>query len=127
MGALMKWMAKHPDKAMSKFSKVAETKGMSMSAEDLKRTALSDDYMQHMLKGFFDVLGSVDRKSMTNQFYSDLVTKLDDGIDVPGTTIHVFHSEKMGEKYLKRYRQHYAPRTSSPLPAVTRAGWATQS
>ena len=108
MSALMKWMAKHPDKAMDKFSKVAEAKGMSMSAEDLKGTELGDDYMQHMLKGFFDVLGSVDRRSMTNQFYSDLVTKLDDGIDVPGTAIHVFHSEKMGKKYLKRYLRHYS-------------------
>ena len=108
MGTLMKWMAKHPDKAMSKFSKVADAKGMSISEEELKGAELSNDYMQHMLKGFFETIGKVNHKSVTNQFYSDLVTRLDDGIAVPGTTIHVFHSEKMGEKYLKRYRQHYA-------------------
>ena len=38
-----------------------------------------------------------------NQFYSDLVTKVQHGIDVPGTTIHVFYATKMGKKYEKRY------------------------
>lgn len=115
MGTLMKWMAKHPDKAMSKFSKIADAKGMSISEEELKGTGLSDDYMQHMMKGFFETIEKVNHKSVTNQFYSDLVTKLDDGIDVPGTAIHVFHSEKMGEKYLKRYRRHYAAPDIIPL------------
>lgn len=41
---------------------------------------------------------------MSFQFYSDLVTKVQHGIDVPGTTIHVFYATKMGEKYEKRYR-----------------------
>lgn len=108
MGTLMKWMSKHPEKAMSKFSKVADAKGMSISEEDLKGTDLDDDYMQYMMKGFFETISKVDPKSVTNQFYSDLVTRLDDGIDIAGTTVHVFHSEKMGEKYLKRYFQHYA-------------------
>ena len=115
MGSMMKWMAKHPDKAMSKFSKVADAKGMSVNVEELTGTEHSDDYMQHMMKGFFETIGKVNHKSVTNQFYSDLVTKLDDGIDVPGTAIHVFHSEKMGEKYLKRYRRHYAAPDIIPL------------
>ncbi len=34
-------------------------------------------------------------------FYSDLVTKIQHGIDVPGTTIHVFYATKM-EKIRKR-------------------------
>lgn len=45
--------------------------------------------------------------SVYNQFYSDLVTPVADGIDVPGTTIHCFYAVKMGKKYEQRYRQHF--------------------
>lgn len=122
MGAIMKRMAKHPEKAMAKFSKVADAKGMSISAEDMKSDAVDDAYMQHMMQGFFETIGKVDIRSVKNQFYSDLVTKLDDQISVPGTKIHVFHSEKMGEKYLKRYRRHYADPQIIPFPCG-HEGW----
>lgn len=49
----------------------------------------------------------VKRESIKNQFYSDLVTPLEDGIFVSGTTIHCFYATKMGEKYLKRYQKHF--------------------
>lgn len=49
----------------------------------------------------------VKRKSIRNQFYSDLITPLEDGIDLPGTAIHCFYAEKMGEKYLERYKKHF--------------------
>lgn len=42
-----------------------------------------------------------------NQFYSDLVTPMEDKIDVPGTTVHIFYALKMGEKYLLRYQRHF--------------------
>ena len=41
----------------------------------------------------------ITKQSIYNQFYSDLVTKVQHGIDVPGTTIHVFYATKMGKKY----------------------------
>lgn len=47
------------------------------------------------------------KESIRNQFYSDLVTPLEDKIAIPGTTIHCFYAVKMGEKYLERYRQHF--------------------
>lgn len=50
----------------------------------------------------------VKSKSIYNQFYSDLVTPLEDNIGVPGTTIHCFYAEKMGEKYLGRYKKHFS-------------------
>jgi hypothetical protein len=67
-------------------------------------------YLEPMLEMFG--LGSramafVQRKSIYNQFYSDLVTPLADHIHVPGTTIHIFYATKMGEKYEKRYHQHF--------------------
>ncbi len=36
----------------------------------------------------------ITKQSIYNQFYSDLVTKVQHGIDVPGTTIHVFYATK---------------------------------
>ena len=121
IGIFMKWMAKHPDKALAKFSKVADAKGMSID-DAMENSNLSDDYMQHMMKGFVNTVRSADIRSIKNQFYSDLVTKLDNGIDVPGTKIHIFHSEKMGDKYLKRYYTHYSSPEIIPFP-LGHEGW----
>ncbi|OOM14222.1 alpha/beta hydrolase [Clostridium saccharobutylicum] len=49
----------------------------------------------------------VTKKSMKNQFYTDLITKIEDNIQVPGTTIHCFYAAKMGKKYKSRYEQHF--------------------
>jgi len=48
------------------------------------------------------------RESIYNQFYSDLITPLEDSIAVPGTTVHCFYAAKMGEEYLHRYQKHFA-------------------
>lgn len=37
------------------------------------------------------------RASVYNQFYSDLITPLEEGICVPCTTVHCFYAAKMGE------------------------------
>lgn len=61
---------------------------------------------------FMDMFGGarpyVTKESCRNQFVSDLVTRLPDKIDVPGTEIHIFYAKKMGAKYLSRYHQHFA-------------------
>lgn len=49
----------------------------------------------------------VKKRSIYNQFYSDLVTPLEDNIFVPGTVIHCFYAVKMGGKYEERYRKHF--------------------
>ncbi|MBD5531575.1 MAG: alpha/beta hydrolase [Lachnospiraceae bacterium] len=38
---------------------------------------------------------------------SDLVTPIENGISVSGTTIHIFYAVKMGERYLERYHRHF--------------------
>ena len=48
------------------------------------------------------------RESIYNQFYSDLITPLEDSVGVPGTTVHCFFAAKMGEEYLRRYQKHFA-------------------
>ncbi len=67
-------------------------------------------YMDRMLEMFG--VGSTDmafvqKKSIYNQFCSDLLTPLEDGIFVPGTAVHIFYAVKMGERYEARYRQHF--------------------
>lgn len=48
------------------------------------------------------------KKSIYNQYYSDLVTDIGNHINVKDTTIHVFYALGMGEKYRKRYYLHFA-------------------
>ena len=48
------------------------------------------------------------KESVYNQFYSDLITPLEESICVPGTTVHCFYATKMGEEYLHRYQKHFA-------------------
>lgn len=60
------------------------------------------------MKGLVENLRRIDPQTGKNQFYSDLVTKIDDHIAVDGTTVHVFYAQEMGEKYLKRYQRHFA-------------------
>ena len=50
----------------------------------------------------------VKKKSICNQFYSDLATPLEERISVDGTTVHIFYARKMGEIYLERYHKHFA-------------------
>lgn len=49
----------------------------------------------------------VKQKSIQNQFYSNLVTPIGNGIERTGTTVHVFYAVKMGEGYLERYAMHF--------------------
>lgn len=67
-------------------------------------------YMEPMLKMFGVGNGDmrfVQKQSIRNQFYSDLVTPLEEKIDVSGSTVHIFYALKMGEQYEARYRQHF--------------------
>lgn len=67
-------------------------------------------YMEEMLKLFgigSDHMSFVKKQSVYNQFYSDLVTPLEERISVPDTTVHCFYAVKMGAKYERRYKQHF--------------------
>ena len=70
------------------------------------------------LKGFFEMsdetadrfMGCFARfspESIRNEYYTDLLTWLDDDIHVEGTQVHFIYASKMGEKYLKRYKKHF--------------------
>lgn len=46
-------------------------------------------------------------ESIKNEYYTDLLTWLDDDIHVPDTKVHFIYANKMGEKYLKRYKKYF--------------------
>ena len=46
-------------------------------------------------------------ESIRNEYHSDLLTWLDDDIHVEHTKAHFIYANKMGEKYLKRYKRHF--------------------
>ena len=79
-----------------------------------KRMDKADEAKKKLVKCFLDMFGIgkggspwITKKSIYNQFYSDLVTKVQHGIDVPGTAIHVFYATKMGAKYEQRYLTYF--------------------
>ena len=79
-----------------------------------KKINEADESRKKLIDGFVNMFGIdkggspwITKQSIYNQFYSDLVTKVQHGIDVPGTTIHVFYATKMGKKYKKRYCTYF--------------------
>ena len=71
-----------------------------------KRTPYRDKFMAMFGIGSGG-LPFMKRESVYNQFYSDLITPLEEGIHVPGTTVHCFYATKMGEEYQHRYQKHF--------------------
>ena len=52
----------------------------------------------------FDEMGP---ESIRNEYYTDLLTWMDDDIHVENTKVHFIYAGKMGEKYLKRYKKYF--------------------
>ena len=73
-----------------------------------KRREEMTDYVDAFMGMFGGARPYVTRESVKNQIYSDLITPLPMGIDPHGTEIHIFYALKMGEKYRKRYTDHFA-------------------
>ena len=46
-------------------------------------------------------------ESIKNEYYTDLLTWLEDDIYVEGTKVHFIYANKMGDKYLKRYKKYF--------------------
>lgn len=75
-----------------------------------KKTADERLYYDKMLDMFGmnnTRMSFVKQESIQSQFYSDLVTPIENGISVSGTTVHIFYAVKMGEKYFERYHRHF--------------------
>lgn len=56
---------------------------------------------------FMDCFAKFSPVSIKNEYYSDLLTWLDEDIHVEHTKVHFIYAGKMGEKYLKRYKKYF--------------------
>ena len=56
---------------------------------------------------FLDCFAKFKPESIKNEYYTDLLTHLEDDIHVEGTKVHFIYANKMGEKYLKRYKKYF--------------------
>ncbi|WP_026514106.1 hypothetical protein [Butyrivibrio sp. LB2008] len=56
---------------------------------------------------FMNCFAKFNPESIKNEYYTDLLTHLEDDIYVEHTRAHFIYANKMGEKYLKRYKKHF--------------------
>ena len=75
------------------------------SKELLKKTFLMEDDVAEKFMGCFSKFKP---ESIRNEYYTDLLTHLKDGVQVEHTRAHFIYANKMGEKYLKRYKKYFA-------------------
>lgn len=73
--------------------------------ELLKKTFLMTD---EVAEKFMVCFSRFSPESIRNEYYTDLLTHLHDGIRVEHTKAHFIYANKMGEKYLKRYKRYFA-------------------
>lgn len=79
-------------------------KKRAKTREKLKGFFEMDDEMADRFMACFEKFSP---ESIKNEYYTDLLTWLDDDIHVEHTKAHLIYANKMGEKYLKRYRKHF--------------------
>ena len=60
-----------------------------------------------MAEKFMSCFAKFKPESIKNEYYTDLLTWLEDDIHVEHTKAHFIYANKMGEKYLKRYRKYF--------------------
>ena len=74
------------------------------SKEKLKRFFEMSDEMADQ---FIDCFARFSPESIRNEYYTDLLTWLEDDIHVEHTRVHFIYARKMGEKFLNRYRKYF--------------------
>ena len=72
--------------------------------EKLKKMFLMSD---EVADKFMECFAQFKPESIRNEYYTDLLTHLEDDISVEHTKAHFIYANKMGEKYLKRYKRYF--------------------
>lgn len=86
----------------------SQAKRDKLKAKLVKKGALGDNAgALEFGEAFIDNMATLHPDTIARQFYSDYVTPLANDIHVDGTTVHIIYALKMGEKYGKRYHQHF--------------------
>ena len=79
-------------------------KKMAKSKEKLKAAFEMDE---ETAEKFMSCFSKFKPESIKNEYYTDLLTWLQDDIHVEHTKAHFIYASKMGEKYLKRYKKYF--------------------
>ncbi len=72
--------------------------------DSLKKIFLMDD---EAADEFMACFSKFSPESIRNEYYTDLLTHLEDDIHVEHTRAHFIYANKMGEKYRKRYKKYF--------------------
>ncbi|MBQ6517354.1 MAG: hypothetical protein IJI14_01455 [Anaerolineaceae bacterium] len=56
---------------------------------------------------FMECFAKFKPESIRNEYYTDLLTYLDEDIHVEHTKVHFIYANKMGQKYLMRYKKYF--------------------
>ena len=56
---------------------------------------------------FMECFAKFKPESIRNEYYTDLITYLDEDIHVEHTKVHFIYANKMGQKYLMRYKKYF--------------------
>ena len=73
--------------------------------EDIIRYNQMNEFLSKFMVD--SIKDKISKRSIYNQYVSDLVTSIGYGIDNDFTKIHIFYALKMEEKYRKRYLKHF--------------------
>lgn len=79
-------------------------KKQAKTREKLKSFFLMND---ETADKFMSCFARFSPESIRNEYYTDLLTHLKDDIHVQGTKAHFIYANKMGVKYLKRYKKYF--------------------
>ncbi len=79
-------------------------KKRNKTREKLKNFFLMDD---ETADKFMECFSKFSPESIKNEYYTDLLTWLDNDISVEHTRAHFIYANKMGEKYLRRYKKYF--------------------
>lgn len=71
-----------------------------------EKASAKDSYVKEIFS-FVKGMEFVSKTSVFNQYFSDLITPLPCHVEGSDCQVHIFYAEKMGEKYLKRYKKHF--------------------
>ena len=86
----------------------SEKKRAALKAKLHKKGAIGDSQQSlEFANDFIDNMRDLHPKTISREFYSDYITPLDNDIHADGTRVHIVYALKMGEKYGRRYRQHF--------------------
>ena len=79
-------------------------KKQKKTREGLKKMFLMDD---EAADRFMACFSKFNPESIKNEYYTDLLTHLENDINVEHTKAHFIYADKMGKKYLKRYKKYF--------------------